>query len=74
VIGGAELFAAALPLADELYLTELDLEVEGDAFFPEWDRGAFVETSRTPGTSAEGIRFAFVAYRRARDGGRAVDA
>lgn len=64
VIGGAEVFARALPLADELYLTELDLEVEGDTVFPSWDRGAFVETSREPGTSAGGVPFAFVAYRR----------
>jgi dihydrofolate reductase len=34
VIGGAEVFAEALPLADELLLTEIDLEVEGDTFFP----------------------------------------
>jgi dihydrofolate reductase len=66
VIGGAEVFARALPLADELYLTELDLEVEGDTVFPSWDRGAFVETSREPGTSAGGVPFAFVAYRRVR--------
>lgn len=74
VIGGGELYAQALPLADDLYLTELDLEVEGDTVFPSWDRGAFVETSREPGTSAEGIRFAFVAYRRVRAGTEAPGA
>ena len=41
MIGGAELYAAALPLADELRLTEIDLEVEGDTFFPDWDRSGF---------------------------------
>ena len=34
VIGGGALYAAALPLADALVLTEVDLEVEGDTFFP----------------------------------------
>ena len=34
VIGGAQLYAAALPLADELLLTEIELDVEGDTFFP----------------------------------------
>jgi dihydrofolate reductase len=64
VIGGAELYAAALPLADELELTEVDVEVEGDAFFPDWDRDAFDAVSREPHVSAEGVRFAFASYRR----------
>lgn len=34
VIGGAQIYALALPHADVLYLTELDLEPEGDAWFP----------------------------------------
>ena len=42
VIGGGEIYAAALPLADELVLTEVDLDVDGDTMFPEWDRDAFV--------------------------------
>lgn len=37
VIGGAELYAQALPLADEMALTLVPDEVEGDAFFPEWN-------------------------------------
>ena len=39
VIGGAQIYRQALPLADELLLTEIDLEVEGDAFFPEFGQG-----------------------------------
>ena len=38
VIGGGELYAEALPLADELLLTEIDAEVDGDTFFPAWER------------------------------------
>ena len=64
VVGGAELYAAALPLADELQLTEVDLDVDGDAFFPDWDRSAFEEVSREPHTAADGTRFAYVVYRR----------
>jgi dihydrofolate reductase len=37
VIGGAEIYNLALPFADRIYLTEVDAEVEGDAFFPELD-------------------------------------
>jgi len=45
VIGGAELFVQALPLADELWLTEIGREFKGDSFFPERPPG-FVETGR----------------------------
>jgi dihydrofolate reductase len=60
VIGGAEIYAAALPFADELVLTEVDLDVDGDTFFPEWDRNAFVEISREERAAEDGTRFAFV--------------
>ena len=43
VIGGARLYEAALPLADELLLTESDEDFEGDVRFPDFDRSAFVE-------------------------------
>jgi dihydrofolate reductase len=64
VIGGAALYAGALPLADQLELTEVDLEVEGDAYFPEWDRDAFEEVSQEAHVSEDGTPFAFVTYRR----------
>ncbi len=62
VIGGAELYAAALPVADELLLTEIDAEVEGDTLFPPVDGGLFEEVSREPHVSEDGIPFAFVRY------------
>ena len=46
ICGGGELYREALPLAERLYLTVVDLEVEGDTFFPELPPGAFVETGR----------------------------
>jgi dihydrofolate reductase len=64
VIGGATLYTEALRLADELLLTEIDAEVEGDTFFPSWDRAAFEEESRERHVSAEGLPFSFVRYRR----------
>ena len=67
VIGGAELYAEALPLVDELLLTEIDAEVEGDAFFPSWDRTAFEEASREQHVSETGTPFAFVTYERRDD-------
>ena len=46
VIGGAEVYALALPQADELVLTKIDADLDGDTFFPRWDRSLFVEMSR----------------------------
>lgn len=46
VIGGAQLYAQALPMADRLYLTEVHAEPEGDAFFPVIDRNAWREVAR----------------------------
>ena len=67
VIGGAELYAASLPLADELVLTELDADVEGDTFFPAFNRSAFEEVAREPREAPDGTAFAFVTYRRRRE-------
>jgi dihydrofolate reductase len=65
-IGGADLYAQAIPLVDRLYLTEVDIEAEGDAWFPDYDRSAFREVSRQPHTGGKGdaLRFDFVVYER----------
>lgn len=63
VIGGAAVYAAFLPHASEIHLTELDLDVAGDTFAPElpdWDC-VWVESH----TSASGIGYAFKRLERA---------
>ncbi len=65
VIGGGELYRAALPCADSLVLTEIERDFEGDARFPEFDRSVWRETQRTANTAANGIQFDFVQYQRA---------
>ncbi len=60
VIGGAEIFAAALPFADRLWLTEVDVEVEADVFFPDFDRRAWREASAVRVAAGEGNEFPFV--------------
>lgn len=65
VIGGAQLFAAALPLADRAVVTEIDLDVEGDTHFDALDASWNV-VERREHRSADGIRYAIVDYRRAR--------
>jgi dihydrofolate reductase len=64
VIGGAELYRQALPLADRLVLTEIDQAYDGDAFFPEFDRNTWHETAREPRVAESGLPFAFVTYER----------
>lgn len=46
VIGGSEIFRQFLPVADRLYLTEVDLAPEGDAVFPPLDFSQWTEMSR----------------------------
>jgi dihydrofolate reductase len=64
VIGGAELYAHALPLADRLELTEIDRDFPGDVFFPEIAPDEWREISRQPGISSNGLRYAFTTYER----------
>ena len=66
VIGGAEVWTQALPLAQHLLLTEIDRDFEGDVRFPEWDRSHFRECSRQPHHAAppNDFDFAFVHYQR----------
>lgn len=64
VIGGGELYAQALPRADELILTEVDADFDADTFFPAWDRSAFDEVERESHTSDAGWAYHFVTYRR----------
>jgi dihydrofolate reductase len=59
VIGGAEVYAQALPRADELVLTEVDADLDGDVHFPAWPRDAF---ELATAQAMEGFRFA--SYRR----------
>ena len=64
VIGGAQIYALALPLATTLELTEIDADLDADTFFPAWDRAAFRETAREAHVTADGLPYAFVSYRR----------
>lgn len=66
VIGGAQIYALALPLAQRLLLTEVDASVTADAHFPAWDRSAFAETHREHHEADDDNdhAFDFVEYRR----------
>lgn len=61
IAGGAEVYREAMDVADRLELTEVDLEPEGDTWFPKIEPGMWSETARD---DREG--FSFVTYTRAR--------
>ena len=64
VIGGAQIYALAIPIASRLYMTEIERDFEGDAFFPEFDRLRWREASRESRVldGAGGFSYHFVAY------------
>jgi dihydrofolate reductase len=59
VIGGAEMYALALPLASTAVVTEIDLELEGDAFAPTFD-AAWKETAREEHHAVTGLPYRFI--------------
>ena len=63
VIGGGEVYAQALPVADEQVITEVHLSPEGDARYPDFDRAQWRETRREP-HEHEGTRFDIVWWER----------
>ena len=62
VIGGAQIFAEAMPLADELVLTEIDGDYDADVFFPAWQRSDFTEISRHAHRSLQGVSYSIATY------------
>lgn len=64
LIGGAELYQDGLRLSDKLYITELELQVNGDAHFPQYPAEEWEPISRETHTSEQGINFSYVTYQR----------
>lgn len=69
VIGGAQIYAQALPLAQRLHLTEIQADFPGDAHFPAFDRGFWRESARESHRTDEGLEFDFVVYDRRKSPG-----
>lgn len=60
IIGGADIYAAALPMTDRIWLTEVDAVAEADAFFAPPDPAQWEEVSRTDHPAGEGDEHPFV--------------
>jgi dihydrofolate reductase len=63
-VGGAHLYAQALPRVSRIYLTEIDLRVEGDAWFPEFERAEWIETARDQHATEAGMGYCFITLER----------
>ncbi len=66
IVGGADIYSQSLPLADRLYVTEIQQDVAGDAHFPELDRNMWQETAREMRTqeTPQPLEYHFVTYQR----------
>jgi dihydrofolate reductase len=64
IIGGAQIFNEAIPLADRMIVTHIDGEYRCDTFFPEIDPAVWAVTAREEHRSADGLAFSFVTYER----------
>ena len=59
IIGGSEIYKLGMPLADKLYLTEIDARIDGDTFFPSFEKEAWHEISRQHHARDDRHQFAF---------------
>jgi len=66
VIGGAAVYAAAIPMADRLYVTEVHAEVDGDAYLPavEWSEWRELTREKHVAVAPNSYDFSFVVYQR----------
>ncbi len=68
IIGGAQIYALALPEAERLYITQVHADIEGDAYFPEFNRSQWTELGRED-FSAQGPNpydYSFIVYQRSK--------
>jgi dihydrofolate reductase len=66
IIGGFKIYKYFLDnnLVDELYITEINKEYEGDTYFPEYDKSLYQEYERIVNYNKDNVRFDFVKYKK----------
>ena len=63
VIGGRDIYMEFMKLASTMYLTKINIKVEGDILFPNWDKAQWEEVSRRDSKdSAQNIEYSFFKY------------
>lgn len=58
IIGGASIYEQSVPFVDRMYLTMIDQQIEGDAFFPAWNDAEWTESERENFTDP--VPFSFI--------------
>jgi dihydrofolate reductase len=66
IIGGAQIYQQALPLAHRIVATEIQADIEGDALFAPLDQSVWHETSRLPQPAENGLAYDLVEYHRSK--------
>lgn len=64
LIGGEEMYKAGLQFANKMYITDIDANYEGDAFFPKFDTSEWNVTNVERYRSQTGLEFSYVTYER----------
>ena len=65
IIGGEKIYEEFLPLATKMYLTKIDIKVNGDTFFPSWNKNEWKELSKQDKKDVDqGIEYWFLEYER----------
>ena len=66
IMGGASLYQQCLPLADKIYLTQVDAELSGDTWFPEWDKTQWqcISQQDHPADENNDYPYSFMVYER----------
>ena len=65
IIGGEKIYEEFLPLATKMYLTKIDIKVNGDTFFPSWNKNEWKELSKQDNKDVDqGIEYWFLEYER----------
>ena len=64
IVGGAEVYKAAMPLAARIELTEVHINAEGDTHLAPFDTNVWRESARSEHATPEGLRYSFVTLRR----------
>lgn len=69
VIGGGEIYKQSLPIVDQMQLTEVDANPDGDTYFPEFDTKDWKETFREfhPADDRHSYSFSFVDYQKIKE-------
>jgi dihydrofolate reductase len=66
IVGGADIYTQSLQLADTLYITEIQQDVEGDAHFPAFDKKEWQEIAREARSqdTPQPLQYHFVTYKK----------